>query len=59
MGRVASAAGTTLMVTSAAIAGSLIWLAATDPLQLATAAARGDVWLVLATVANQVLGVLW
>ena len=59
MGRVAGAAGTTLMVTAAVIASSLIWLAATDPMQLATAAARGDVWLVLETVANKVLMVLW
>ena len=36
MGRVASAAGTTLMVTSAVIASSLIWLAATDPLRSGT-----------------------
>jgi hypothetical protein len=59
MGRVASAAGTTLMLTSAVIASSLIWVAATDPMQLATAAARGDVWVVLATVASQVLAALW
>jgi len=59
MGRVAGAAGTTLMLSAAVIASSVIWIAATDPLQLITAAARGDVWMVFTTVATRVLAFLW
>jgi hypothetical protein len=47
------------MLSAAVIASSLIWIAATDPLQLASAAARGNVWMVLTTVAGRVLGFLW
>ena len=56
---VAGAAGTTLMVSAAAIAMSLIWMTATEPLQLALAAAGGDPWKLITSAAGRVLALLW
>ena len=52
-------AATTVMVATTVVAAALIWITTTDPLSLATSAASGDVWTLLATLGGRMLALLW
>jgi hypothetical protein len=48
-----------LMLSTALLAGGLIWMTAVDPMTVATVAATGDVPTLLAVVATRMIALVW
>jgi hypothetical protein len=48
-----------LMLSTATLAGGLIWVTAADPVTVAAAAARGDVPTLLMLIAARIVELVW